>query len=319
MTEEFEEADIGIVREIAQDVMTEIGRVIVGMGDILQFLFIGLLTNGHILLEGVPGLAKTVMAKTFAESLGISFKRIQFTPDLLPSDCTGSMVFDQSKGDFVIRKGPLFANIVLADEINRTAPKTQAALLEAMGEKQVTIEGKTYNLEKPFQVVATQNPIEQEGTYPLPEAQLDRFLFKLWLDYPPEDDEVEIMARQLSGNQIIIDPITNSEEIVELQRLVNTVYMDHIILEYIKDLIFKTRNDPQIAIGAGPRASLTLMKCAKARAAILGRDYVTPDDVKELCVPVLNHRLCLKAEAELEGLTTTAVINRILSEVAVPM
>lgn len=319
MAEVYEEVDIGIVREIAQDVMSEVGRIVVGLGEVLQYLFIGLLTNGHILLEGVPGLAKTVTAKTFAEALGITFNRIQFTPDLLPSDCTGSMVFDQSKGDFVIRKGPLFSNIVLADEINRTAPKTQAALLEAMGEKQVTIEGTTYDLDKPFQVVATQNPIEQEGTYPLPEAQLDRFLFKLWLDYPPEEEEIEIMARQLSGNKVVIDPVTNAEEIVELQRLVNTVYMDHIILEYIKDIVFKTRNDPQIAIGAGPRASLTLMKCAKARAAILGRDYVTPDDVKELCVPVLNHRLGLKAEAELEGLTTTAVINRVLNEVPVPI
>ena len=316
---QVEEPDITIVREIAQDVLSEVSRIIVGMGEELQMLFIGLLCNGHILLEGVPGLAKTVMAKTFAEALGISFKRIQFTPDLLPSDCTGSMVFDQSKGDFVIRKGPLFANIVLADEINRTAPKTQAALLEAMGEKQVTIEGHTYDLEKPFQVVATQNPIDQEGTYPLPEAQLDRFIFKLWLDYPPEEDEVEIMARQLTGKKIIIEGITNAEEIVELQKLTDKVYVDKILLEYIKDIIFKTRNDPQIAIGAGPRASLTLMKTSKARAAIMGRDYVTPDDVKELCVPILNHRLGLKPEAELEGLTSTAVINRILAEVAVPM
>jgi MoxR-like ATPase len=314
-----ETPDIGVVREIAQDVISEVSRVIVGMGDKLQMLFIGLLTNGHILLEGVPGLAKTVMAKTFAEALGITFRRIQFTPDLLPSDITGSMVFDQSKGDFVIRKGPLFANIVLADEINRTAPKTQAALLEAMGEKQVTIEGKTYDLEKPFQVLATQNPIEQEGTYPLPEAQLDRFLFKLWLDYPIEDDEVEIMQRQLSGLKINMEAITNGEEIIELQKLTDKVYVDRIILDYIRDIIFKTRNDPQISMGAGPRASLTLMKTAKARAAIMGRDYVTPDDVKELCVPVLNHRLALKPEAELEGLTTTAVINRILNDVQVPM
>ncbi|MHA1777252.1 MAG: AAA family ATPase [Promethearchaeota archaeon] len=319
MTEVFEEADVGIVREIAQEVMSEVARVIVGMGDVLQMLLIGLLTNGHVLLEGVPGLAKTVTAKTFAEALGISFNRIQFTPDLLPSDCTGSMVFDQSKGDFVIRKGPLFGNIILADEINRTAPKTQAALLEAMGERQVTIEGKTYDLDKPFMVVATQNPIEQEGTYPLPEAQLDRFLFKLWLDYPPEEDEVEIMARQLSGNKIQIDPITSAEELIELQRLVDTVFVNNTILEYIRDIVFKTRNDPQIEVGCGPRASLALMKAAKARAAVLGRDYVTPDDVKALCVPVLNHRIGLKAEAELEGLSTTAVINRILSEVIVPM
>ncbi len=313
------ETDITIVREIAQDVLSEVARVIVGMGEELQMLFIGLLTNGHILLEGVPGLAKTVMAKTFADALGITFNRIQFTPDLLPSDCTGSMVFDQSKGDFVIRKGPIFSNILLADEINRTAPKTQAALLEAMGERQVTIEGKSYDLVKPFMVVATQNPVEQEGTYPLPEAQLDRFTFKLWLDYPEEEDEVEIMTRQLSGEKIEIEKISSAEEIVELQRLTDTVYLDDIILEYIRDLIFKTRNDPQIKMGAGPRASLTLMKTAKARAAILGRNYVTPDDVKQLCIPVLNHRLMLNPEAELEGLTTSAVINRILEEVRVPM
>jgi MoxR-like ATPase len=314
-----EELEISIVKEIAQDTLSEVARVIVGMADKLQMLFIGLLTNGHILLEGVPGLAKTVMAKTFAEALGITFNRIQFTPDLLPSDITGSMVFDQSKGDFVIRRGPIFSNIVLADEINRTAPKTQAALLEAMGERQVTIEGKTYDLIKPFQVIATQNPIEQEGTYPLPEAQLDRFLFKLWLEYPDEDEEVEIMGRQLSGIKIQVEEITNAEEIIELQRLVDTVYLDKIVLEYIRDIIFKTRNDPQISMGAGPRASLTLMKTAKARAAIMGRAYVTPDDIKELCVPVLNHRLALNPEAELEGMSSTAVINRILSEVEVPM
>lgn len=315
-----DEIDVSAVREITQEVLSQVGRVMVGKGDALQMMFIGLLTNGHILLEGVPGLAKTVMAKAFSDSLGIGFNRIQFTPDLLPSDITGSMVFDQGKNDFVIRKGPIFSNVVLADEVNRTAPKTQAALLEAMGERQVTIEGKTYKLEKPFLVIATQNPIEQEGTYPLPEAQLDRFLFKLWLDYPDQDEEVEIMRRQLSGSVALIEKVTNAEELLELQKLVDTkVYMDDIILQYIRDIIFKTRNDPQIAMGAGPRASLVLMKTAKARAAILGRDYVTPDDVKELCIPALNHRLALKPEAELEGLTTTAVINRILSEVHVPI
>jgi MoxR-like ATPase len=313
------QVDVSIVREIAQDVLSEVGRTIVGKGDIMQMLFVGLLTNGHVLLEGVPGLAKTVMAKTFADSLGISFKRVQFTPDLLPSDVTGSMVFDQAKGDFVIRKGPIFANIVLADEINRTAPKTQAALLEAMAERQVTIEGKTYDLEKPFQVVATENPIEQEGTYPLPEAQLDRFIFKLWLDYPNEEEEVDIMKRQLSGKAILVNKITNGQEIVELQKLTDKVYIDEIVLQYIRDLIFKTRNDPMIAMGAGPRASLVLMKASKARAAILGRNYVTPDDIKELMIPTLNHRLALKPEAELEGLTTTAVVKRLVDETPVPM
>lgn len=307
------------VRDIAEDVLSEVSKVIIGYGNILHYLFIALLVNGHVLLEGVPGLAKTVTAKTFADALGISFKRIQFTPDLLPSDITGSMVFDQSKNEFVIRKGPLFANLVLADEINRTAPKTQAALLEAMAEKQVTIEGKTYDLPAPFCVIATQNPIEQEGTYPLPEAQLDRFLFKLFMSYVTPEEEIEVMRRQLTGEKIILDKVTDGEQIVQLQKTINQVYIDDIILEYIQQIIMKTRNDPQISMGAGPRALLTMMKCAKARAAILGRDYVTPDDIRELCVPVLNHRLALKAEAALEGLTTTVVINRILDTIPVPM
>ena len=314
-----EAADILEVRDVAEDVLSEVSRIIIGYGDILHYLFIALLVNGHVLLEGVPGLAKTVTAKTFADSLGISFKRIQFTPDLLPSDITGSMVFDQSKNEFVIRKGPLFANLVLADEINRTAPKTQSALLEAMAEKQVTIEGKTYDLPAPFVVVATQNPIEQEGTYPLPEAQLDRFLFKLFMGYVTPDEEVEVMRRQLTGEKINLDKITTGEEIVKLQRAINNVYIDEIILEYIQQIIGKIRNDPQVAMGAGPRALLTMMKSAKARAAILGRDYVTPDDVRELAIPVLNHRLALKAEASLEGLTTTIIINRILDSIPVPM
>jgi len=313
--------DISPIREIAQDVLTEVSRVIVGKGDILQNLFIALLVNGHVYLEGVPGLAKSVMAKTFAKTLGCSFKRIQFTPDLLPSDITGSMIYDQKVGDFVVRKGPLFANFVLADEINRCAPKTQSATLEAMGEKQTTIEGVTYPMLKPFIVVATANPIEQEGTYPLPEAQLDRFLFKLWLEYPDNDEEVEIMRRQnLSENsRYEVESITDPEEIVELQELLNEVYIDEIILQYIKDIVHKTRNHPQILMGASPRASLVLMKCSKARAAILGRNYVTPDDIRDLCVPTLNHRLMLKPEAELEGVNVVSVINKVLDETPCPL
>lgn len=321
---EYEEAPVeGVntdrVREIAQEVLSEVGNVIVGKGDQLQFVFIALLVNGHCLLEGVPGLAKTVLAKTFAETLGIKFKRVQFTPDLLPSDITGSMIFDQSTGEFVIRKGPVFANFVLADEINRAAPKTQSALLEAMGEKQVTIEGQTMELESPFIVLATENPIEQEGTYPLPEAQLDRFLFKLWLDYPTKEEEVKILVRQESGQVYRVHPVTTPEEILEIQNIVKQVYIDITVLNYIRDIVYKTREDPQILLGAGPRASLVLMKCAKARAAILGRSYVTPDDVKELCVATLNHRLMLKPEAELEGITIQSVIKRVLDEVAVPI
>ena len=316
---EHEEIDITPIREIAQEVLSEVSRVIVGYGDILQQLFISLLVNGHVLLEGVPGLGKTVMAKTFAKTLGISFRRVQFTPDLLPADITGTKIFSQEEGTFVLQKGPIFANVVLADEINRSAPKTQAALLEAMAERQVTIEGETLELVKPFIVIATENPVEMEGTYPLPEAQIDRFLLKIWLDYPEQDEEVEIMRRQISGESPSVDKITNAEEILAAQRLVNMVYIDDRILKYIRDIILKTRNHPQIALGCSPRAGLTLMKCGKARAAILGRTYVTPDDVRALTVPALNHRILLKPEAELEGLDVNAVIKGIIEDIPVPI
>ena len=316
---EREELDVSPIREIAQEVLSEVSRVIVGYGETLQQLFIALLVNGHVLLEGVPGLGKTVMAKTFAKTLGISFRTVQFTPDLLPADITGTKIFDQNEGQFVLQKGPIFANVVLADEINRSAPKTQAALLEAMAERQVTIEGQTLALEKPFIVIATENPVEMEGTYPLPEAQVDRFLFKLWLDYPEQDEEVEIMRRQISGEAPSVEVITNSEEILAAQKVMNMVYIDERILKYVRDIIIKTRNHPQIALGCGPRASLTLMKCAKARAAILGRTYVTPDDVRALIVPALNHRILLKAESELEGLDTKSVLKSIIEEIPVPI
>jgi MoxR-like ATPase len=241
--------DVTPIREIAQDVLSEVSRVIVGYGEILQHLFIALLVNGHVLLEGVPGLGKTVMAKTFANTLGISFRRIQFTPDLLPADITGTKIFSQEEGTFVLQKGPVFANLILADEINRAAPKTQAALLEAMAEKQVTIEGETLKLDIPFIVVATENPVEMEGTYPLPEAQIDRFLFKLWLDYPEQEEEVEILKRQISGESPSVDHVTSGEEILAAQKLMNKVYIDDRILKYIRDIVLKTRNHPQIALG----------------------------------------------------------------------
>ncbi|MFX0069883.1 MAG: AAA family ATPase [Candidatus Hermodarchaeota archaeon] len=313
------EFDVTPIREIAQDVLSEVSRVIVGNGEILQQLFIALLVNGHVLLEGVPGLGKTVMAKTYANTLGISFRRIQFTPDLLPSDITGTKIFSQEEGTFVLQKGPVFANVVLADEINRSAPKTQAALLESMAERQVTIEGETLLLEKPFIVIATENPVEMEGTYPLPEAQVDRFLFKLWLDYPEQEEEVEILRRQLGGESPSVDHVTSGEEILAAQRIINLVYIDDRILKYIRDIVLKTRNHPQIALGCGPRASLVLMKGSKARAAILGRKYVTPDDVRALTIPALNHRILLKPEAELEGLDVKAVIKNIIEEIPVPI
>jgi len=316
---EREELNVEPIREIAQDVLSEVSRVIVGYGEILQQLFIALLVNGHVLLEGVPGLGKTVMAKTFAKTLGISFRRVQFTPDLLPSDITGTKIFDQNEGSFVLQKGPLFANIVLADEINRSAPKTQAALLEAMAERQITIEGETLPLEKPFMVVATENPVEMEGTYPLPEAQLDRFIMKVWLDYPSQEEEVDIMRRQISGESPSVTAITSGEEILAAQKLMNMVYIDDRILKYIRDIVLKTRNHPQIALGCGPRASLVLMKCSKARAAILGRVYVTPDDVRALIIPALNHRILLKPEAELEGLDVKSVIKNIVEDIPIPI
>jgi len=314
-----EELNVEPIREIAQEVLSEVSRVIVGYGDILQQLFIALLVNGHVLLEGVPGLGKTVMAKTFAKTLGISFRRIQFTPDLLPSDITGTKIFDQNEGAFVLQKGPLFANIVLADEINRSAPKTQSALLEAMAERQITIEGETLLLEKPFMVVATENPVEMEGTYPLPEAQLDRFLMKLWLEYPEKEEEVDIMRRQISGDSPSVEAITSGDELLAAQKLMNMVYIDDRILKYIRDITLKTRNHPQIALGCGPRASLVLMKCSKARAAILGRVYVTPDDVRSLVVPAMNHRILLKPEAELEGLDVKTVIKNIIEDIPIPI
>jgi MoxR-like ATPase len=316
---DMEELNVEPIREIAQEVLSEVSRVIVGYGDILQQLFIALLVNGHVLLEGVPGLGKTVMAKTFAKTLGISFRRVQFTPDLLPADITGTKIFDQNEGAFVLQKGPLFANIVLADEINRSAPKTQAALLEAMAERQITIEGETLLLEKPFMVIATENPVEMEGTYPLPEAQLDRFIMKLWLDYPEKEEEVDIMRRQISGDSPSVEAITTGEELLAAQKLMNMVYIDDRILKYIRDIILKTRNHPQIALGCGPRASLVLMKCSKARAAILGRVYVTPDDVRALVVPALNHRILLKPEAELEGLDVKTVVKNIIEDIPIPI
>ena len=316
---EREELNVEPIRDIAQEVLSEVSRVIVGYGDILQQLFIALLVNGHVLLEGVPGLGKTVMAKTFAKTLGISFRRVQFTPDLLPADITGTKIFDQNEGAFVLQKGPLFANIVLADEINRSAPKTQAALLEAMAERQITIEGETLPLDKPFMVVATENPVEMEGTYPLPEAQLDRFLMKLWLDYPEKEEEVDIMRRQISGESPSVEAITSGEELLAAQRLMNMVYIDDRILKYIRDIVLKTRNHPQIGLGCGPRASLVLMKCSKARAAILGRIYVTPDDVRALVVPALNHRILLKPEAELEGLDVKTIIKNIIEDIPIPI
>ncbi len=307
------------VRDIAQQVLTELRKAVVGKGEVMQNILIALLADGHVLLEGVPGVAKTYMANAFADVLGCSFKRIQFTPDLLPADITGTNIFDSESGTFKLRKGPIFANIVLADEINRAPPKTQAALLECMQERQVTLEGTTHKLERPFLVMATQNPIELEGTYPLPEAQVDRFLFKLIVGYPTDQEEVEIIVRKHAPLDVKLDVITNLPMIVKMQDAVRHVHVDKEIMNFIRDITIRTRKDPQILLGGSPRASIVLLTCGKARAAILGRDFVTPDDVKALTLNALYHRLILKPEAELGGVAIPRLVFNILDEMNVPI
>lgn len=312
-------SSINAVRKIAYEIMNEVNKAIVGKNQILEDILIALLCNGHVLLEGVPGVAKTYMAKIFAQTLGCTFKRIQFTPDLLPSDILGTYIFDQKTSEFSFREGPVFANIVLADEINRAPPKTQSALLEAMQEKQVTIEGVKHVLPKPFMVLATQNPIEHEGTYPLPEAQIDRFLFKLNVDYPTESEEVEMLKRRTSINEENIKAIASPNILVKMQSVVQNVYVAPEIMEYIRDIVIKSRRNPQVLLGGSPRASIVLMEGAKARAALNGRDYVIPDDVKAIAQQSLNHRLILRPEAELEGVSVNRIIASIIGETAVPI
>ncbi|MHA1298805.1 MAG: AAA family ATPase [Candidatus Helarchaeota archaeon] len=313
------ELSINDVRDNAQKILSEVRKAVVGKGEVIQNIFIALLCNEHVLLEGVPGVAKTHMAKNFAKVLGISFKRIQFTPDMLPSDIIGTNILDAKTGEFVLRRGPVFANIVLADEINRAPPKTQSALLECMQEKQVTIEGERYKLAPPFMVLATQNPVEMEGTYPLPEAQVDRFLFKLMVEYPTEKEEVELIKMMHAPEEVDINSVTDQETIVAMQEAVKTVHVDEAIMSFIKDIVFKTRNDPRVLLGGSPRVSIAMLKGAKARAAILGRDFCTPDDIKAIAKHVLLHRIILKPEVELGGLSIDKAISDMLNEVTVPI
>jgi MoxR-like ATPase len=304
------------IRNLWNRLRTELSKVVVGKEDIIEKIFICLLSNGHVLLEGVPGIAKTHIAKNFSAALGCKFKRIQFTPDLLPMDIIGSNVYVQRTGEFVFREGPIFANIVLADEVNRSPPKTQSALLECMQERQVTVEGKTYPLPSPFMVLATQNPIELEGTYPLPEAQVDRFLMKVLVDYPTKEEEIKILEMREEGKAV--KAITSAREIVRLSKEVEKVYVDPSIRNYITEIVTRTRKSPDLLLGASPRASIALQLTAKVHAALHGRDFVIPDDVKAMLVPVLNHRLILKPEAELEGKTVFDVIRSIESSVEIP-
>jgi len=302
-------------------VLEEVKKAIVGKDEVLKLILTTILADGHILLEDLPGLAKTLMAKSFATALGVKFKRVQFTPDLLPSDILGVSVFNQKTLEFEFKKGPIFTNILLADEINRAPPKTQSALLEAMQERQVTIEGKTYELERPFIVVATQNPIEQEGTYPLPEAQLDRFLVRLRVGYPTKGQEIEILRRRMARKkeEVDITPILTPEEVVEMQRAIEDVYVSDAILEYITDIVVATREDKkEIEVGASPRGSLALLKLSRAYAALEGRDYVIPDDVKAVAVPALSHRLILKRELWYTRVSQESIMEKILERVPVP-
>jgi len=282
---------------------------------------VGILSNGNMLLEDFPGLAKTLLANTFARSLGCKFKRVQFTPDLLPSDIMGTYMYDQKSGEFKLRAGPLFSNILLADEINRAPPKTQAALLEAMEEKQVTIEGITHKLPAPFVVLATQNPIEQEGTYPLPEAQMDRFLMKMSMGYPDRAEEKAILARRkLRGkDQHDVEQVTSPKKVVAMQKALETVHVDPAILSYIVEIVQRTREDHRVINGASPRASQALFKTGRAAAAIAGRNYVIPDDIKGIALQIISHRINMKPEAKIRGITGMHIVRKILSEVPVPV
>ena len=311
---------VRVLHSLLLRISDAIERVIVGKRDVIELLLTAVLAGGHVLLEDVPGIGKTKLARTFCRVIGGSFRRIQFTPDLLPADVTGSLVYESGRGSFVFHPGPVFANVVLADEINRGTPRTQAALLEAMEERQVTVERETYHLPTPFLVVATQNPIELEGTFPLPEAQLDRFMMRLSLGYPTADDEAAMVRRFLIGDPLVeLEPVTDPEElaaaIVETQR----IFLGQAVLDYLVALVRRTRQREDVQLGASPRATLALARSAQAAALLAGRSYVIPDDVRAVAVPVLAHRIRLTARAELHGLTAESVVRAILDEVPVPV
>lgn len=310
------------IQEAVDRVRDEVQKVIIGQDGLIDLTMIALLAGGHVLMEGVPGIAKTLTAKLISQALNVDFSRIQFTPDLMPSDVTGTTVYNMQTAKFVFNKGPIFSNLVLIDEINRAPAKTQASLFEVMEEKQVSVDGTTYKMGFPFMVLATQNPIEQEGTYKLPEAQLDRFLFRLQLNYPTIEEEKEILRRfrdDFSKRKIAdVRPVLTAKEIKECQDIVEKIHIKDDLLDYIANLIHNTRNNGDLFLGASPRASLAIMQTSKAVAAIHGRDFVTPDDIQFVAYPVLNHRVILTPEREMEGMEVADVVKDIIAKVEVP-
>ncbi len=322
--ESFESrTDLTPIHTAIESIRTEIGRVIVGQQLTIDLLLTALLADGHVLIEGVPGVAKTLMAKLLAKTLSVQFSRIQFTPDLMPADVLGTNIFVPKTGDFAFRQGPIFANLVLIDEINRAPAKTQAALFEVMEERQITSDGTTYKLDEPFMVLATQNPIEQEGTYRLPEAQLDRFLFKIVVGYPDAADEVAILQghhqrRNLTDTLDAIQAVLTAEQLATLRAQVHQVHVEENLFGYIAGIVQATRNSKTLYLGASPRASVALLNSAKALATIRGRDFITPEDVQELAVPVLRHRVLLTPEREMEGSTADDVITQLVQKIEVP-
>ena len=307
-------------RASCKEILDEVERVIVGKREVLELMLLGILAQGHILMEDFPGLAKTLTARAFSQAIGITFNRIQFTPDLLPADITGSMIFDQRRSVFEFRKGPVFTNLLLGDEINRAPPKTQAALLEAMQERQVTAGEKTYPLEAPFIVIATQNPIEYEGTYPLPEAQLDRFMLRVSIGYPEREQEWEILNRRLErrSDELRLDPVVDGPRLLAMQGSLEEVYVDGSVGRYIVDVVAATRAHPEVRVGASPRGALAVLKLARGRALLAGRDFVTPDDVKQVAVPALSHRITLRPELWMRRISDEDVVRGLLDDVPTP-
>ncbi|MFD2588270.1 AAA family ATPase [Croceitalea marina] len=314
--------DLTKLQEAVAKVKSELGKVIIGQKDMIELLIISILANGHSLIEGVPGVAKTVTAKLLAKTMNVDFSRIQFTPDLMPSDILGTSIFNVKTSEFEFKKGPIFSNIILIDEINRAPAKTQAALFEAMAERQITIDGQEYDMQPPFLVFATQNPVEQEGTYRLPEAQLDRFLFKINVDYPSLEEEVQILENKHEHKnkniEGLIKSVLSAKQIAEYQDVIKEIIVEDNLLKYIASIVTSTRTNANLYLGASPRASIAIMDASKALAAISGRDFITPDDIKKVAGPILSHRIILTPEREMEGFTAQKVVQQLIETIEIP-